>query len=77
MRIRLSEDRRARVLTAVKRHSDTEFDDPISDRANGLLDLFLRELGPAVTNQGVHDACGTCRKSWPTSTARSTEPEPR
>ena len=49
MRIRLSDDRRARVLAAVKRHFDAEFDDPISDfRANGLLELFLRELGPAV-----------------------------
>ena len=57
MRIQLSDDRRARVLTALKRHFDREFDDPISDfRANGLLDLFLRELGPAVYNQGVRDA---------------------
>ena len=52
MRIQLSDDRRARVLTALKRHFDDEFDDPISDfRANGLVDLFLRELGPAVYNQ--------------------------
>ena len=57
MRIRLSDDRRARVLAALRRHFDEEFDDPISDfRANGLLDLFLRELGPPVYNQGVRDA---------------------
>jgi uncharacterized protein (DUF2164 family) len=75
MRIRLSDDRRARVLAAVKRHFDAEFDDPISDfRANGLLDLFLRELGPAVYNQGVRDACGYVQESWPISTARSTSP---
>jgi hypothetical protein len=48
MRIRLSDDRRARVLAALTQHFDEAFDDPISDfRANNLLDLFVCELGPA------------------------------
>jgi uncharacterized protein (DUF2164 family) len=56
-RIRLSPERRADLLTAVKKYFTAEFDEPLSDfRAAGLLDFFLRELGPAVYNQGVRDA---------------------
>jgi uncharacterized protein (DUF2164 family) len=58
MRIRLSPDRRARLLRALQHYVTTEFDEPLSDfRAQGLLDFFVRELGPAVYNQGVRDAC--------------------
>jgi uncharacterized protein (DUF2164 family) len=57
MRIRLSADRRASLLRAVKQHFAAEFDEPLSDfRAQGLLDFFVRELGPPVYNQGVRDA---------------------
>ncbi len=77
MRIQLSDDRRARVLAAVKRHFDSEFDDPISDfRANGLLDLFLRELGPAVYNQGVRDASGYVQDKLADIEGEIHEPEP-
>ena len=58
MRIRLSPERRASLLRAVKAYFSAEFDEPLSDfRADGLLDLFVRELGPPIYNQGVHDAC--------------------
>ena len=58
MRIRLADDRRASLLRALKQHFEDEFDDPISDfRAQGLIDFFVRELGPPVYNQGVRDAC--------------------
>ncbi len=58
-RIRLSPERRADLLSAVKKYFTAEFDEPLSDfRAVGLLDSFLRELGPAVYNQGVRDAAG-------------------
>ncbi|HZI82004.1 MAG TPA: DUF2164 domain-containing protein [Vicinamibacterales bacterium] len=77
MRIHLSDDRRARVLAALKRHFDEEFDDPISDfRANGLLDLFLRELGPGVYNQGVRDACGYVQEKLADIEGEIHEPEP-
>jgi uncharacterized protein (DUF2164 family) len=57
MRIKLSLERRASLLSAIKRHFSAEFDDELSDfRAAGLLDFFVRELGPAVYNQGVRDA---------------------
>lgn len=59
MRIRLSDERRASLIRAIRNHFDEEFDDPVSDfRAEGLLDFFIRELGPPVYNQGVRDACG-------------------
>ena len=57
MRIRLSPERRARLLSALKEYFSAEFDEPLSDfRAEGLLDFLLRELGPSVYNQGVRDA---------------------
>lgn len=57
MRIRLSAERRAALLRAVKKHFAAEFDEPLSDfRAEALLDFFVRELGPPVYNQGVRDA---------------------
>jgi uncharacterized protein (DUF2164 family) len=59
MRIRLSSERRATLLGAIKRYFSEEFDESMSDfRAEGLLDFFVRELGPPVYNQGVRDACG-------------------
>jgi uncharacterized protein (DUF2164 family) len=57
MRIRLSPERRAGLLRALKDHFSAEFDESLSDfRAEDLLDLFIRELGPPVYNQGVRDA---------------------
>ncbi len=57
MRIQLSDDRRARLIRSLKQHFIDECDDEISDfRAQGLLDFFIRELGPPVYNQGVRDA---------------------
>ena len=59
MRIRLSPERRATLLDAIKAYFSAEFDEPLSDfRAQGLLDFFVRELGPPVYNQGVRDASG-------------------
>jgi uncharacterized protein (DUF2164 family) len=57
MRIRLAPERRASILKLIQQHFADEFDEPISEfRAEGLLDFFVRELGPPVYNQGVRDA---------------------
>jgi uncharacterized protein (DUF2164 family) len=57
MRIRLSPERRARLLAVIKRRFEEEFDETLSDfRAQALLDFFVSELGPPVYNQGVRDA---------------------
>ena len=59
MRIRLSPERRTMLLSATKKYFSAEFDEPLSDfRAEGLLEFFIRELGPPVYNQGVRDASG-------------------
>jgi uncharacterized protein (DUF2164 family) len=56
-RIRLSPERRASLLAALQQHFDSEFDEPLSAfRAEGLIDFFVRSLGPPVYNQGVRDA---------------------
>lgn len=57
MRIRLTDERRARVLTSMKKYFAESFDEEISDfRAEQLLEFFVRELGPAVYNQAIRDA---------------------
>jgi uncharacterized protein (DUF2164 family) len=57
MRIRLSDERRKTLLRSINQYFEEHFDEPISDfRAQGLLDFFVRELGPPVYNQGVRDA---------------------
>ena len=58
-RIRLAPERRAALLAAVQEHFADEFDEPLSTfRAEGLVDFFVRQLGPPVYNQGVRDAIG-------------------
>jgi uncharacterized protein (DUF2164 family) len=58
MRIRLSDERRAALVRLLKQRFEEDFDEEISDfRAEGLIDFFVRELGPPVYNQGVRDAC--------------------
>ena len=57
MKIRLSDERRAVLVDAVRAHFRAEFDEDLSEfRAEGLVDLFMAELGPPVYNQGVRDA---------------------
>jgi uncharacterized protein (DUF2164 family) len=56
MRIKLSGERRARLLELIKKHHLELFDEPLSDfRAAALLDFFV-ELGPPVYNQAIRDA---------------------
>lgn len=57
MRVCLTEDRRARVLSLLKDLFAESFDEELSDfRAKELLDFFVRELGPPVYNQAIQDA---------------------
>lgn len=77
-RIRLSDDRRAALLQAIRHYFDEHFDDPISDfRAQALLDFFLHALGPAVYNQGVHDAAGYIQQKLADIEGDVYEAEPR
>jgi uncharacterized protein (DUF2164 family) len=57
LRIRLSEERRRRMLRSIKQYFVTHFDEEISDfRAENLLDFFVKELGAPVYNQAIQDA---------------------
>jgi uncharacterized protein (DUF2164 family) len=57
MRIRLSEERRARLIRAIKQYFVEHFDETLSTfRAENLLDFFVKELGAPVYNQAIRDA---------------------
>ena len=57
MRIRLTEERQARLLRSIKLYFAEHFDEELSDfRAQSLLDFFVKELGAPVYNQAIRDA---------------------
>ena len=59
MRIRLDDERRELVLARLAEFWRESFDEELSPyRAERLLDLFLRELGPPLYNQAIQDARG-------------------
>jgi len=78
MRIRLSEDRRALLRRSVQQYFREEFDEPLSDfRAEGLIDFFVRALGPVVYNQGVRDAASFIQDKLTDIEGEVYEREPR
>jgi uncharacterized protein (DUF2164 family) len=59
MQINLSDDRQAEFNRELRALFEDEFDEPLSEfRANAVLELFLKMLGPAVYNQAVQDVRG-------------------
>ena len=57
MHIRLTDERRARVLDRMHTYFQSNFDEPLSDfKAERLLEFFVAELGPPVYNQAIRDA---------------------
>lgn len=56
MQINLSDDRRAAFTKQLQALFQDEFDEPLSQfRADEILNLFFKTLGPAVYNQAVQD----------------------
>ncbi|MEM7460668.1 MAG: DUF2164 domain-containing protein [Pseudomonadota bacterium] len=54
--ITLSEDRRARLTGQLQSQFQTEFDETLSTfRAEQILELMLKTLGPGIYNQAVQD----------------------
>lgn len=54
--VELAEDRRERLRAHLQTFFREEFDETLSEfRANELIDLLLRTLGPEVYNQAVQD----------------------
>jgi uncharacterized protein (DUF2164 family) len=59
MRIRLTDDRRARTLRATKKFFADTLDQELGDlAAERILDFFVKELGAPVYNQAIQDARG-------------------
>ena len=57
MPLEISSERRAELITRLKGAFVEEFDESLSDfRAEALLDIVLKAVGPAVYNQAVKDA---------------------
>jgi len=57
MRIRVSEERRERILHLFREFHQDAFDEIPSDfRAERILDFFVKNLGPTVYNQAIQDA---------------------
>jgi uncharacterized protein (DUF2164 family) len=57
LRIRLADERRAALVAALREHFRRELDEELSEfRAVGILDFFLKRLGPTVYNQAIQDA---------------------
>lgn len=56
MQIKLDPARRQRVAAHLQKLFTSEFDERLSDfRADEIIDLMLRTMGPAVYNQAVQD----------------------
>jgi len=57
MALELSPERRAELLARLRGAFAEEFDESLSDfRAETLLDLVLKSVGPGIYNQAVKDA---------------------
>lgn len=57
MAIKLTTDTEERLLTSLQRYCAQNFDEDIGTlKARLLLDFCLREIGPSIYNQAVHDA---------------------
>lgn len=57
VQIQLSAERRAILLASLAKLFGEEFDDALSSyRAERVLELFLRQLGPPIYNQAIQDA---------------------
>ena len=57
MRIRLTDERRERMLRSIKKYFAETLDQELGDlAAERLLDFFVKELGAPVYNQAIQDA---------------------
>ena len=57
MAITLAKEVEERLIASIKRYFEEQMDEEIGDlKAELLLDLFIRQLGPPVYNQAIKDA---------------------
>ena len=57
MRIRLTDERRERMLRSIRKYFEEKLDQQLGDfAAERLLEFFVKELGAPVYNQAIQDA---------------------
>lgn len=57
MSIELSKEARQQATTSIERYFREHMDEPIGNvAAGGLLNFFLKEIGPSIYNRAVADA---------------------
>jgi uncharacterized protein (DUF2164 family) len=76
MRIKLSGERRERMIRSIKEYFEEHFDEDLSTfKAEGLLEFFVKELGPPVYNQAIRDAYGFIQEKLTDLEGEFYEPE--
>ena len=76
MRIRLTAERRERMLAALQRFCSDELDHELSAfQAERLLDFLVVELGAPVYNQAIQDARGFIQEKLDDLEGEFFEPE--
>lgn len=77
MRIRLSEERRERLVAEIRNLFRDEFEREVSDfQARRLLDVLVRHLGAPVYNQAIQDARAAVQTKLDDLEGEFYEPEP-
>ena len=77
MRIKLSPERRERLVVELRGLFAREFDRELSEfQARRLVDFFVRHLGAPVYNQAVQDARGALQAKLDDLDGELYEPEP-
>ena len=75
--IKLTDERRERVLIATARFFGETFDEELSDfRREALLDFFIKELGAPVYNQAIQDMRAALQEKLQDLEGEFWEPEP-
>lgn len=76
MRIKLSDERRARVVRNLQVFFSAELDRELSEfQADLLIDFFIREMGATVYNQAIQDARGFLQEKLADLEGEFYEPE--
>ena len=77
MRIKLSEERRERLVAEIRGLFTQEFEREISEfQAQRLLDFFVQHMGAPVYNQAIQDARAAVQAKLDDLEGEFYEPEP-
>ena len=77
MRIKLSEERRERLVAEIRGLFAQEFEREISEfQAQRLLDFFVQHMGAPVYNQAIQDARAAVQAKLDDLEGEFYEPEP-